>query len=112
MVSNNISVVIYSLGVWTSPVHYHCFDIFRTAFVCSHKLQTVKIAQTIELSQELWEKLAWWNMDFSIIDRDVKFVDAALKTIGYVNGLNGIFSKEQIVAIGNERYAAILDLLS
>jgi len=74
--------------------------------------QTVKIAQTIELSQELWEKLAWWNMDFPIIDRDVKFVDAALKTIGYVNGLNGIFSKEQIVAIGNERYAAILDLLS
>jgi len=74
--------------------------------------QTVKIAQTIELSQELWEKLAWWNMDFSDIDRDVKFVDAALKTIGYVNGLNGIFSKEQIEVIGNERYVAILDLLS
>jgi len=74
--------------------------------------QTVEVAQTIELSQELWEKLAWWNMDFLIIDRDVKFVDAALKIIGYVNGLNGIFSKEQIAAIGNEKYTAILDLLS
>ena len=90
--------------------------------------QTVEVAKTIELSQELWEKLAWWNLDFSTNDpacsteadfkhanhiyRDVKFVDAALKTIGYINGLNGIFSKEQIMAIGNERYTAILDLLS
>ena len=36
-----------------------------------------------------------------------KFVDAALKHIGYINGIGGAFSKEQIASVNEEKYALI-----
>ena len=86
-----------------------------------------KISQMIELSKEQWEKLGRWaaevkdnNPIYSAIAHIIpldniyhcaKFVDVALKTIGYVDGLKGVFSITDISEITKERFVAVLSQL-
>ena len=87
------------------------------------------LSKKIMISQEQWEKLGYWVAEFNKYNSDLKyslgasllesqriyhcakFVDAALLHIGYVNGLGGIFTREEISAINDDKYRLLSTLL-
>lgn len=87
------------------------------------------LSKTIMISEEQWEKLGYWVANLKKDDADLKyslgasliksnriyhcakFVDAALLHIGYVNGLGGIFTREEITAINDDKYLLLSTLL-
>ncbi|MGD0465698.1 MAG: hypothetical protein ABSA84_03275 [Gammaproteobacteria bacterium] len=91
------------------------------------KKEKFKISKIIELSQEQWEKLGHWVANFIASDKvysviahvisseDVqhcaKFVDSALKAMGYVNGLMGVFSYNKMSKVPSNIYSVIFSQL-
>lgn len=88
------------------------------------------LSKIIMISQEQWEKLGYWAEKFQDENNQdliyfvganlitstrvyncAKFVEAALLHIGYVNGLGGVFSQEEIALISDNKYALLSVLL-
>lgn len=82
----------------------------------------------IRLTQEQWEKLGYWaakiegnpDLKYSLLAdlttskkvyHSAKLVNEALLHIGYVNGLGGVFTREEIAKISDEKYAIVFLLL-
>lgn len=84
-----------------------------------------RLESVVQLTEEQWEHLGHWmaeikkapeNLRYSLfadfttkehVYYCAKFVDTALKQIGYVNGVGGVFSAEQIVSINEQKCALI-----
>ncbi len=86
------------------------------------------LKKTIQITQEQWEKLGYWaaniegNTDLKYllladlttsqkIDHCAKLVNAALLHIGHTNGLGGVFTREEIAKINDDKYAIVFLLL-
>lgn len=84
--------------------------------------------RTIFITQEQWENLGYWtakvegNTDFKYslgadlttskkVYHCAKLVNEALLHIGYVNGLGGVFTREEIAKVSDEKYAIVFLLL-
>jgi len=87
------------------------------------------LKKTIQITQEQWEKLGYWaaniegntDLKYSLladlttsqkIYHCAKLVNAALLHIGYTNGLGGVFTREEIAKINDDKYAIVFLLLS